>query len=106
MAFAPRRLRTIFQENIYALPGLLPGKNRVTVSAREPVKLAAGRLVVSYEWAEGDGWKTPKSATRELSELPATFEVEVAGPKLPRMKRLVVRLEPAAAAGRSGPAAR
>lgn len=94
VTFTPLRLRTIFQENIYALPGLLPGRNTVTVSAMGPVQLAAGALVVSYEWAEGNGWKTAKSATRKLTELPATFEVDVEGPKLPRMKRLVVRLEP------------
>jgi hypothetical protein len=95
VALAPVRLRTIFQENIYALPGLVPGKNTVNVSAAEPVKLAGNRLVVTYEWAEGEGWKTEKSVTRSFTELPAKFEVEVAGPKMPRMKRLVVRLEAA-----------
>lgn len=98
-AFRPVRLRTVFQENIYALPGLLPGKNTVTVSAAEPAKLAACRLVVQYDWEEGEGWKTPKSVSKELAELPASFEVEAAGPKLPRMKRLVLRLAPAAGAG-------
>jgi hypothetical protein len=71
----------------------VPGKNVVTVSAAAPVKLAASKLVVVYEWAEGEGWKTDKSVTKEFTELPATFEVEVAGPKMPRMKKVVMRLE-------------
>lgn len=97
VAFTPRRLRTIFQENIYALPGLLPGTNAVTVSAQAPVKLAAGTLAVVYEWAEGEGWQKPRSVTRRFDALPATFTVEAAGPKLPRMKRLTLRLDAGAA---------
>jgi biopolymer transport protein ExbD len=94
VALAPRRLRTTFMENIFALPALVPGKNVVTVSAAGPVRLAANKLVVVYEWAEGEGWKTEKSVTREFTELPAAFEVEVAGPRMPRMKRLTMRLSP------------
>jgi len=92
--FAPVRLRTIFQENIYALPGFFPGKNTVTVRAAKAQEIKQHALAVTYEWAEGEGWATPKSVTKKFETLPASFEVEVAGPKMPRMKKLVVRLEP------------
>jgi hypothetical protein len=94
-AALPVRLRTTFMENIAALPGFLPGKNVVTVGAARPVKLAGGKLIVQYDWEEGEGWKTPKTIRKEFTELPATFEVEAAGPKIPRMRNLITRFEPA-----------
>jgi hypothetical protein len=92
VSFLPAGIKTTFMENIYALPGLVPGRNVITVSAASPVKLRESKLVVQYDWEEGDGWKVERSVARELKELPASFEIEVAGPKMPRMKQLVVKL--------------
>ena len=92
--FAVKRLQTIYQLNIFALPSLSPGKNIVRVSART-AKPAGTKLVVEYAWADGEGWKDEHKAAKDFAELPGSFEVEVAGPKMPRMKSLEIRVEPA-----------
>jgi hypothetical protein len=92
-AAAVRRVKSIYQLNMYALPSLSPGKNTVRVSAQTK-KLTNGKLVVEYVWMDGDGWKNERSVKKEFSELPASFEVEVAGEKMPRMKRLELRCRP------------
>lgn len=89
----PELIRSTFMENIAALPGLLPGKNVISVSAAAPMKLDSGKLVVQCDWSEGEDWKTARSITKELTELPAGFEIEAAGPKIPRMRSLTMRLE-------------
>ena len=91
---AVKRLQSIYQLNMYALPALLPGKNTVRVSAKT-AKPAGSRLVVQYEWNDGEGWKDERKISKEFTELPGSFEVEVAGPKMPRMRRLEIRVEPA-----------
>jgi len=91
---AVKRLRSIYQLNIYALPALAPGKNTVRVSAKT-ARLTASKLVVQYEWNDGPDWKDGHKVVKEFQELPAGFEVEVAGPKLPRMRALELRVEPA-----------
>jgi len=88
-----KRLKTIYQLNMYALPTLFPGKNTVRVSARTR-KPAGSRLVVEYAWQDGDGWKDARKVTKEFTELPGKFEVDVAGKKMPRMRRLELRVEP------------
>ncbi len=91
---AVKRLKTVYQLNMYALPTLFPGKNTVRVSAKTE-KLAASRLVVEYAWADGEGWKDEHKVAKDFQALPASFEVEVAGSKMPRMKSLEIRVEPA-----------
>jgi hypothetical protein len=86
------RLKNIFQLNIYSLPGFVPGKNTVTVSAKNPTTLTNSALIVTYEWDEGPEWKTHQILSREITQLPCSYEVNVAGPKMPRMKRLSIKL--------------
>ena len=82
-------LKSHFQLNPYSLPFLVPGKNVVTVEAGG----YGSPLTVTYNWSEGEGWKAPKSASKSF---PAngTFEIEVAGPKYPRMESLVLSVAP------------
>ncbi|MCG3178853.1 MAG: hypothetical protein BIFFINMI_01183 [Phycisphaerae bacterium] len=92
-----KRVHTLFQCNPMALPGLLPGANKVHVSAAAADTLAAGWvLAVTYDWAEGKDWKTSKSDTQRLARLPADYAVKVddSTGKLPKMVKLVVSLEP------------
>jgi hypothetical protein len=91
---AVKRLQSIYQLNMYALPTLFPGKNTVRVSAKT-AKLTGSKLVVQYEWNDGADWKEGRKAAREFQELPGSFEVEVAGAKMPRMRSLEIRVEPA-----------
>jgi hypothetical protein len=91
-AFRVVGLRTTFQLNIYALPGFFPGKNTVTVSAKAPAKLDRKRLFVTYEWDEGPGWTVPRTLTKQVAAFPTSYDVEVKGPKMPRMKRIVMKL--------------
>jgi hypothetical protein len=86
------RLKTTFQLNIYSLPGFFPGTNTVTVAAKAPESLGRSKLLVTYEWDEGPGWGIQKRRTEEITSFPTSYEVEVAGPKMPRMKRLAIRL--------------
>jgi len=74
-----------FQVNRFSLPHLVPGKNVVKVEAAK----YGSPLTVKYEWSEGEGWKTPKSASKTFTK-DGTFEIEVAGPKYPRMKALTL----------------
>ncbi|HOX04785.1 MAG TPA: transglutaminase domain-containing protein [Planctomycetota bacterium] len=92
--FAVKRLKTVYQLNIYALPGLQPGKNTVRVSAKT-AKLAGSKLVVEYQWSDGEGWKDEHRYAKEFQSFPASFDVEVTGAKMPRMKSLELRVEPA-----------
>ncbi len=94
--FNLRRVKTIFQLNWAALPSLYPGENTIVVSANSPQKLQAHKLLVTYEWAEGEGWKADRTDTQTVTELPHTYKLQVDVPKdkMPRMKRLVLRLEP------------
>jgi hypothetical protein len=91
---AVKRLRTIYQLNMYALPTLFPGKNTVQVSAKT-ARLTTSKLVVEYAWNDGEGWKDDHKVVKDFQEFPASFEVEVAGSKMPRMKSLELRVEPA-----------
>lgn len=92
-AAAVKRVKTIYQLNMYALPSLRPGKNTVRVSAKTK-KPAGSKLVVHYEWNDGDDWKDARKVTKEFTTLPGKFEVEVAGKKMPRMRKLELRVEP------------
>jgi hypothetical protein len=78
-----------FQLNPYALPYLVPGKNVVKVEA----DLYGSPLEVRYEWSEGPGWRTRKSSARTFNEN-GEWEIQVAGPKWPRMESLTLRIAP------------
>jgi hypothetical protein len=82
-------LKSHFQLNPYSLPYLVPGKNVVSVEAGK----FGAPLTATYNWSEGEGWQTPKSATKTFSAN-GTLEVEVAGPKYPRMGSLVLSVAP------------
>jgi hypothetical protein len=72
-----------FQLNRYSLPHLVPGKNVISVEAG----VFGSPLTVGYEWSEGPGWKEPQSEQRTFSASGA-FEIDVTGPKYPRMEAL------------------
>jgi hypothetical protein len=93
--FSIKRVKTTFMLNMYSLPYFTPGMNTVTVSAAKGGKLNDAKLLVAYDWAEGPGWKVEKSDVREFVSFPASYRVKVAGPGMPRMKRLVLKVVPA-----------
>jgi hypothetical protein len=78
-----------FQLNPYSLPYLVPGKNTVSVEAGR----FGAPLAVTWNWAEGEGWKDAKSVTKTF-EKNGTFEIEIAGPKYPRMTSLILQVAP------------
>lgn len=83
-----------FVNNWLALPFLSPGDNKVRVRLNNPELLKTSKLEVTYEWAEGDNWKSDKSDTREVKGSPFEYELKTAGPKYPRMKRLILKATP------------
>lgn len=93
---AVARVKTIFQLNWASLPSLYPGENAVTVSAKGPAQLQEHRLAVTYDWADGADWKTERTDTQTIAALPYTYKLttEAAKEKMPRMKRLVMRVVP------------
>jgi len=93
-AFNVKRLKTTFMLNMYALPYFVPGENTVTVSAETPKQLKDAKLLVRYEWDEGRDWKVGRNHTAEVTSFPHSYTVEVAGPKMPRMRRLVMKVVP------------
>jgi hypothetical protein len=86
---ADLELTSHFQLNPYSLPHLVPGKNVVSVDA----KAYGSPLTVTYNWSESEGWQTAKTAGATLSK-DGSFEIQVAGPKYPRMKSLVLSVAP------------
>jgi hypothetical protein len=90
------RLKTIFQLNWASLPSLYPGENTVTVSAKAAQKLQDSKLLVTTEWADGKDWTAEHKDTQTIAELPHTYKLkaDVPADKMPKMKRLVMKLEP------------
>jgi len=88
-AFANLKLKTHFQLNPYSLPHLVPGRNIVSVEAAG----FGAPLTVTYNWAEGPGWASPRQVSRTFSQS-GTFSVEVKGPKYPRMGSLRLSVAP------------
>jgi hypothetical protein len=90
------RVKTTFQVNPASLPALYPGENTITVSAKTAGDLKDNRLVVTYDWADGKDWKTEHSDVQTIPKLPCTYKLtaDVPRDKMPRMKRLVMKLEP------------
>jgi hypothetical protein len=96
-AFAVTRVKTDFMLNMYSLPHFGPGDNTVSITAEQGA-LKNARLVVRYDWAEGRAWQTGRSDTRAIRSFPASYTVRIPGTKMPRMKRLTMRLLPAGGA--------
>jgi hypothetical protein len=84
------KLRTEFQLNPYALPQLMPGANRLFVTAAR----RDGPWHVRLAWHEGAGWKTPREYRATLDGVSHEATVEVAGPKLPRMEAIEFAVDP------------
>jgi hypothetical protein len=91
--FNVAQVKSTFVVNFQSLPHLVPGKNAVTVIA-DTTALKDATLLVTYEWDEGENWKDGKTDKKELTALPASYTLDVAGPKMPRMKRLVMKVVP------------
>jgi hypothetical protein len=84
------RLRSDFQLNPYALPQLLPGKNRLFVTAARadtPWKL---RLA----WREGPEWITPREHAAVIRGTDYQAGIEIPPGKLPRMEALELSVDP------------
>ncbi|MHC4716417.1 MAG: PKD domain-containing protein [Planctomycetota bacterium] len=82
-------LTSHFQINRFSLPHFVEGRNVVSVSA----DAYGSPLKVTYGWAEGPGWQTPRSVTRTFRK-DGRFAVNVAGPKWPRMESLTLSVAP------------
>ena len=82
-------LTSHFQLNPRSLPYFAPGKNVVNVEAAA----FGSPLTVTWNWGEGADWKTPKSLSKTLTGK-TTYEVEVPGPKYPRMESLTLAVAP------------
>jgi hypothetical protein len=90
-----KRMKTTFQLNPMALPGLVPGVNKVRVTAAAPVKIVGGRLQVTYSWHQPPDWTKGMTDTHDIVELPFAYELKVPdGDKLPRMRYLEMFLRP------------
>jgi hypothetical protein len=83
------KLVTHFQLNPYSLPYLVPGRNEIFVRAEK----MEGRLTVQYIWAEGEGWTQERRQSGTFAR-DGSFVIDVAGPKWPRMKALVLSVKP------------
>ena len=96
VSFNLARVKTVLQLNPASLPSLYPGRNTITVSARTAGDLKANKLLVTYEWADGAGWKTDRTDTQTVAALPHRYQLttDVPKDKMPRMKRLVMKVVP------------
>ncbi|MBW1927360.1 MAG: HEAT repeat domain-containing protein [Deltaproteobacteria bacterium] len=70
------RLQTVFQHDLFALPMLHPGRNRITV--RGEIK-GRNSLVVRYEWEDSE--KEVKAQSVEVTQLPFQYEILTKGSK-------------------------
>jgi hypothetical protein len=82
---------TVFMHNMFAGPYLVPGENKVTVSADNPEELAKGRLLFTCKYADGEGWKDEHSFEQVVDKSPTEFTISVKGTRHPKMRS--VRLE-------------
>ncbi len=79
------KLDALCQLNMYALPFLAPGKNKVTVQA---ASIPAGSsLRVTYRWRE-KGWG--REQVQAVREAPFSYQIEVAGEQYPRMESIIM----------------
>jgi hypothetical protein len=76
---------TVFTHNMFAGPYLVPGRNKVTVTTDSAPQLKEHPLVVTYLFADGENWSEKRTVRKEVDSAPYEFEIEVKGPKHPRM---------------------
>jgi hypothetical protein len=88
-AITALKLTSHFQLNAYSLPHLAPGRNLVSITAKE----FGAALSVTYKWAEGKDWSQLRSARRTFKAA-GSFEILIPGGKHPRMKTLVLSVAP------------
>jgi hypothetical protein len=78
-------LSTVTLHNMYAGPYLVPGPNKITVTVDNPEELTRHKLVVTYKFADGEGWKDEHSVEKIVDKSPFEFTIDVKGPKHPKM---------------------
>jgi hypothetical protein len=84
------RIRSDFQLNPYALPQLLPGENRLFVTAARSERPWRFKL----SWREGPDWTIPRDFTAAVTGLSHEALVQAAGPKFPRMESIEFSVDP------------
>ncbi len=82
---------TVFINNMYALPYLMPGKNLVRVTAAEKPDTKHNPLTLKYVWQEQGKDKTLET---RINKLPFETTVEVAGHEIPRMTSVTLAIGP------------
>ena len=85
-------LRTAFVHNATAAPHLMPGRNRVTVTADRDAGARAEGLTLVYRYAAAPGWTERKVIEKTATSFPFTFAVDLPETKkLPQMRDLTLR---------------
>jgi len=83
------KAEAVCQLNMYSLPFLKPGRNRVTVFAgRIPDDTA---LAVTYKWQE-KGWD--REHRRVVDSAGESYTIQVAGTRYPKMKQIIMECLP------------
>jgi len=85
-------LKTIFVHNAMAAPHLMPGRNRVTVTAADPAAVQAHPLTLVYRYKDAPAWTELRTIEKRIAASPTTFSVNL--PKtdtLPQMQDLTLR---------------
>jgi len=85
------KVTSVFMNNFYSLPYLLPGANTIRVTAADGADLKANALTLEYAWQEAGKDKT---FTRRITALPFEHKLTVAGKDLPRMKYVKLSVAP------------
>lgn len=83
-----------FVNNWLALPYLVPGANTLQVSLKNPETLNKTKLFVKLEWDEGEQWADSKMINVQITKSPQIFDINVKGPKYPRMKSVALTAVP------------
>lgn len=86
-------ISTVFTHNMFTGPVLLPGKNKVTVTTENSEMLQQHPLVVTYRFADGENWTHSMLVQKEIKSTPYEFEIEVKGPKHPRMQSVSMQIK-------------
>ncbi|HET6427391.1 MAG TPA: hypothetical protein VM389_03480 [Phycisphaerae bacterium] len=85
------KVTSVFMNNIYSLPYLMPGENTIRLTAAEGADLSANALTLEYAWQEQGKDKT---FTQRITRLPFEHKLTVAGKDLPRMKYVKLSVAP------------
>ena len=81
------RLTSVFMNNLYALPYLVPGANVIRIDAADAPHLDSHPLILDYTWEEAG---QAKRVQEDIRRLPFEREVHVAGKGLPRMRHVTL----------------